>query len=518
MSQSLPSDHKTGSKHKSHSDKYHHFEHDTVAAGRGRRHDRHREGHRGTSSNSEHSVRQESRGQEHQTSYDESSSTKVSRAGFPADVRENSRSRSTIRKHKDNHNHADGNEKTHSTTHQSHSRSSDTTGQPSKQSRHSDVKQRTPTPEPVIDSRSRTRSSSRAPKNDVEVTDKLIVQTIEDPYSPKNTTTTNGELEYVVVGDLHGEYEALIALLDGIHYKPKIHKLVLVGDLMGEKIEGSLKIVDLARAVKAIVIRGNHEDWLLHVKERKTQAEDTNDCPNEKFIRYGLPLRTPKPNEKKQYEALGKEATGLLPAYEEILNEVGLAPKELYRRRMEFFNAMPHLLIMTNVGGYNRIGVSHAGINPYLDLMKQHPIVVMNIKSVNPEDETCSWLGREDKERNGLAEKERKKLAYMEPDLTEEEVNMLVDKKFSKTALALTPWHEVWNKKQRHLRRREGTAIIYGHDSKNGLQEHRFSYGIDTGVHRDKIGMGILTALIINSTECGVKQVRKDGNGWVLKE
>jgi hypothetical protein len=68
------------------------------------------------------------------------------------------------------------------------------------------------------------------------------------------------------------------------------------------------------------------------------------------------------------------------------------------------------------------------------------------------------------------------------------------------------------------------------------LKIRDYSYGIDTGVHRDywkdgedredredeedreKTGMGMLTALITDAVSCDVKQVFKYKGKWILKE
>ncbi|PQE23507.1 ser thr phosphatase family protein [Rutstroemia sp. NJR-2017a BVV2] len=494
-------------------DRHRDSKHDHTAVGGGRSSERYNTEHRKTIPSSKHSDSHKSRVQEsvnnppvkpagttvrHKTPSPGPSSTKVSRANSPADVGENSRSRSTIRKNTENPNHADSNEKTHSATRQSPIRSSSAAGRTEKTSHYVEGKKRAPSTTRQSPSRSTTESTQKSTSFSALQIPVKVTKTTGLRYKELNGPDL--QIKYnirriIVVGDLHGEYEALMALLKAIGYNPDTNLLVLVGDLMWKDIEASLKIVDFARAVKAIVIRGNHEDWLLHVEKEKKSGwvEKTEDRPNEKFIRRGFKLSTPKDNEKKQYEALTQKVHGLTAADKAKLNEEALEPEKLFQKRMKFFMEMPHLLIMTNVGGYNRIGVLHAGMNPYCDLMDQYPIVAMNIKSVNPttKPETCSWLGRKDKEQ---------KEGYRLPDKV------------------LKPWYEVWNEEQKKLSESERTAIIYGHDAKNGLQIRNYSYGIDTGVHRPEPDMGILTAVVIDATSCKVEQVIKDkDNKWILK-
>mgnify|MGYP001031734767 CR=1 FL=1 len=75
--------------------------------------------------------------------------------------------------------------------------------------------------------------------------------------------------KYFVIGDVHGCYEKLVALLKS--WNPKEEKLIFLGDLI-DRGTGSLEVVQLAiKLVKeydAVVIRGNHEElfinWLLY--------------------------------------------------------------------------------------------------------------------------------------------------------------------------------------------------------------------------------------------------------------
>lgn len=52
---------------------------------------------------------------------------------------------------------------------------------------------------------------------------------------------------------------------------------------------------------------------------------------------------------------------------------------------------------------------------------------------------------------------------------------------------------QVWNKHQRKLPKKDRTTVIYGHDSKRGLQLKKYSMGLDTGCLKG----GKLTAVVI---------------------
>lgn len=71
-------------------------------------------------------------------------------------------------------------------------------------------------------------------------------------------------MKYFVVGDVHGCYDSLVALLE--HWNPKTEQLILLGDLV-DRGRKSLDVLHLAMRLKeehgAIILGGNHEDLFL---------------------------------------------------------------------------------------------------------------------------------------------------------------------------------------------------------------------------------------------------------------
>lgn len=80
----------------------------------------------------------------------------------------------------------------------------------------------------------------------------------------------------LVVGDVHGCLEELLALLKRAEYREGTDKLVLVGDLI-DRGPDSVGVVRLAKALGAVCVRGNHED--KHLKFRRDMVEGTNEGP-----------------------------------------------------------------------------------------------------------------------------------------------------------------------------------------------------------------------------------------------
>ena len=74
----------------------------------------------------------------------------------------------------------------------------------------------------------------------------------------------------VIVGDVHGCRDELVALLDRIGFTTG-DRLVFVGDLIARGPD-SLGVLDVARQTGAIVVRGNHEAKLIEWREAKREA------------------------------------------------------------------------------------------------------------------------------------------------------------------------------------------------------------------------------------------------------
>lgn len=67
---------------------------------------------------------------------------------------------------------------------------------------------------------------------------------------------------YLVVGDLHGRFETMTALLESAQYDPVHDVLLSVGDLI-DRGPRSLEIIEFFKAPGRYVVRGNHEQMVL---------------------------------------------------------------------------------------------------------------------------------------------------------------------------------------------------------------------------------------------------------------
>jgi len=233
----------------------------------------------------------------------------------------------------------------------------------------------------------------------------------------------------VFVGDVHGCRRELEKLLEKVEFKRGRDQLVLTGDIIS-KGPDSQGVVDLAREVGASCVRGNHDDKVLLAAEH---AEG------------GLPSDG------------GSKAHQLA--------------KELSKENLEWLRSCPVILDVGKVEGVgpekhydSDLVVVHAGLVPGVALENQDPFLVMNMRSIDLATRVPS--SERHPERGSV------------------------------------PWETVWehamkrfsaasgkHTKKNHDRR----VVVYGHDSKTGLNVKTWTKGLDSGC----VSGGELTALVV---------------------
>ncbi|KUJ09329.1 Metallo-dependent phosphatase [Mollisia scopiformis] len=235
----------------------------------------------------------------------------------------------------------------------------------------------------------------------------------------------------IVVGDVHGMKDDLIHLLDKVDFNKKHDHLILAGDMIS-KGPDSPGVVDLAMRLGATGVRGNHEDRIL--------------LAHKDMVAQHISMDSPDPNEEtdKKQDALEEESFSHGDYKDRAL------VRALGEKRIKWLKDCPVILRVGELGSMGQVIVVHAGLAPGVELEKQDPVMVMNMRTISDE-------GVPSDERDG------------------------------------TGWMKVWNKYQKGLPKHEHTTVIYGHDSKRGLQIGKYSMGIDTGCLKG----GQLTAVVI---------------------
>lgn len=76
----------------------------------------------------------------------------------------------------------------------------------------------------------------------------------------------------IIVGDIHGCYSELLALLEACSYKPGCDALFLLGDLVN-KGPMSPQVLDFAAQHNAYVVRGNHDEAAITAYDKLQRGE-----------------------------------------------------------------------------------------------------------------------------------------------------------------------------------------------------------------------------------------------------
>ncbi|KAF2100403.1 Metallo-dependent phosphatase, partial [Rhizodiscina lignyota] len=128
--------------------------------------------------------------------------------------------------------------------------------------------------------------------------------------------------------------------------------------------------------------------------------------------------------------------------------------RQLSKEQARWLQECPVILNVGHVEGMGEINVVHAGLVPGVRLQRQDPFQVMNMRSMDPETRVPS-------ENRGAG----------------------------------MQWDKVWEHWQNKLPEKERSTVIYGHDSKRGLNIGQWVKGLDSGcVNGDR-----LTALVVNA-------------------
>lgn len=83
----------------------------------------------------------------------------------------------------------------------------------------------------------------------------------------------------IIIGDVHGCFEELQLLLQGLNFDKEIDKVIFVGDLVGK---GPLtqQVVQYAIDIGAISVRGNHEDVLIRYYQSQILKNENIPTPS----------------------------------------------------------------------------------------------------------------------------------------------------------------------------------------------------------------------------------------------
>lgn len=286
-------------------------------------------------------------------------------------------------------------------------------------------------------------------------TDMIHLMNLPSSYLPQ-TGKHRKPNRLIIVGDVHGMKDALLHLLAKVNFDKKYDHLILAGDMIS-KGPDSPGVVDLAMKLGASGVRGNHEDRIILAHaDMVAQHKD-------------LEMDTPGPNEDSEKVIDGLEEASF--SHGDYKDRALV--RALGEKRIRWLKKCPVILRVGHLQGMEQVVVVHAGLAPGVELEKQDPSMVMNMRTMID--------GVPSDERSG---KYWNKVGF---------VSTPTYRDHPPWAFSNSNTHQVWNKHQKKLPKKERTTVIYGHDSKRGLQLEKYSMGIDTGCLKS----GKLTAVVI---------------------
>lgn len=268
---------------------------------------------------------------------------------------------------------------------------------------------------------------------------------------------------------------AVQSLLLKLDLKSDSDHLVFAGDLIS-KGPSSPAAVDVAINSSASCVRGNHEDRVL-LAYRDMQLHHSLHSHSNKATAKDIPPPPEPGNPNREREAQPDATPVAEPDDESFLSgdhSDQVLARSLSEEQIHYLLSCPVILDVGPIMGLGEVRIVHAGLVPGVSLRQQDPTSVMQMRTLDLETHVPSHVN------DGTPWIK----VCIPPSLTSLAHLLLV--------LTLS---QIWNKYQWYLPKEERSTVIYGHDSKRGLQLRKYSKGLDTGCVKG----GKLTALVLTS-------------------
>lgn len=206
-----------------------------------------------------------------------------------------------------------------------------------------------------------------------QLEDMIQLKTLDPALLPareaKEDDSKHSSRRLVIVGDVHGckeecayhpaslpiilaaltSRQTVEKLLDKVSFQEERDHLIFTGDLI-EKGPDSLGVVDLARQYNASCVRGNHEDRVLVLRHDMLESNITDDSWD---------IAHPESAESRKLA------------------------RQLSAEQADWLDACPVILNVGQITNMGQVVVAHAGLIPGVDLDRQDPYSVMNMKTVD---------------------------------------------------------------------------------------------------------------------------------------
>jgi hypothetical protein len=304
--------------------------------------------------------------------------------------------------------------------------------------------------------------------------------TYSPSYSPPSTIDPP---RLLIIGDVHGMRTELDALLKKAEFsQERGDRVIFAGDMIN-KGPDSAAVIELAMQINATSVRGNHEDNVLRTWAGANVA---------RTLTVGSESEKAKAVENYEASLTTKELDALKTA------------RTLSAEQRRWSANLPLVLRLGDLPGFGDVAVVHGGMAPGIKVEDQESWALYNVRSVVYPDENVKF-GSEEEEK-GFHVSTISKLSDRRPGRipTEEDVEAEKERVLEYYQSADTPaipidtnegrwWVEAWNEVEKAKPESERLTLIYGHDSKRGIQIYDYSKGLDSRC----VDGGSLTAMIL---------------------
>jgi predicted phosphodiesterase len=292
-----------------------------------------------------------------------------------------------------------------------------------------------------------------------------LVEALPDEYVP----TWENRRRLIIIGDIHGMDTPLDTILGEIPYDEERDHVIATGDMIN-KGPDSGAVVSRLMALNASAVRGNHEDRVL-LSHQNLKAQ------------FGVmaDLETTD-NEERRGE----------------LEQLVVA-RELSDDQFDWLAGLPVILTIEPLSLY----VVHGGLVPGLDIKKQDPWAVMNMRSlVYPREELRKKAGEDPRRRRDEVDSPDNTPSQDDQPASDIDTTRIIfDRQVAVPSESHQgeKWTDAWNAHQQRLPHAQRRTVVYGHDAKAGYRESRYTFGLDSGCVKGEF----LSALVIEAIEGG---------------
>lgn len=261
------------------------------------------------------------------------------------------------------------------------------------------------------------------------------LSTLDAKYLPRTSRANLGgaskHRRLIFIGDIHGCMNELQALLAKVEYNRDQDHIVALGDMIN-KGPKSREVVDFLMEHGASAVRGNHDDRILLVAKTLTSTSLTAQAEAQEETNSGVETKAARKNREEREVA-----------------------RSFSQKQLDWLNACPVILRIGDLGPLGEVVAVHGGLVPGIKLQDQDPMSVMNMRIIDLKTHMPSQQHAHE---------------------------------------GSVPWAQFWNKYEKLIPAQrtffgfmkpkpaiKHTTVVYGHDSKRGLQIDTYTKGLDTG-------------------------------------